>query len=276
MAGIDALDDLLDADVVEPPRGAPEGGGAGADGAARLRQAHRLRYRSLVRNAPVVGFTGANGAGKTLVAVSEAIHDMALGRPVVSTVPIKSAYGESVPLRSLRQLLELRDCTVLLDEVSVVLSSRSTGSLSEEVVTFLQSMRHQGVTLRWTAPAWMRADVLLREVTQVSVNVSGLIRHRRPGQFWPTPRVVLAGALDCVGIPVDAKPEHVIGRRLWIPHRLPGWGAYDSEADVSRIGWQRQSGTCLDCGGSIRREPCTDDRHEHLGLPPRVASHMAG
>lgn len=231
----------------------------------------KLRFRSLVRNAPVVGFTGANGVGKTLVAVSEAIYDMSKGRRVVSTVPIDSPYGKSEPLLSLRHLLDLRDCTVLIDEVSVVLSSRSTGSLPEEAVTFLQSLRHQGITLRWTAPAWMRADVLLREVTQVSVGVTGVWSYTRSGSFWPTPRAVLVGAMDCVGIPLDARPERVVGRRLWLPSRLPGWGAYDSEADVSRIGWVKQSGTCVDCGGSVPRAKCDPARHEQMGLQPPIA-----
>lgn len=264
------ITDRLDASVDQEPGGTRAAGDPAPGDGAPAPSSAKLRFRSLIKNAPVVGFTGANGAGKTLVAVSEAIHDMSKGRRVVSTVQINSPYGSSEPLKSLRQLLDLRDCTVLIDEVSVVLSSRSTGSLPEEAVTFLQSLRHQGVTLRWTAPAWMRADVLLREVTQVSVGVTGVAKYTRRGAFWPTPRMILVGAMDCVGIPLDARPERVVGRRLWIPSRLPGWGAYDSEADVSRIGWAKQSGSCVDCGGSIARPKCDSARHADMGLEPPI------
>jgi hypothetical protein len=230
------------------------------------------RFRSIVKNAPIVGFTGVNGAGKTLVAVSEAMRDMSMGRPVVSTVPISCKWGESIPLLSLRQLLDLRDCTVLIDEVSVIFSSRNTGGLPDEVSTFLQSMRHQAVTLRWTAPAWSRADIQLRQVTQVSVNVMPVGRRSIPGSFWPRPVLVGAAAFDCTSMPVDSTPEKVMrgSRRVWIPSHLPGWGSYDSEADVSRIGWTPQGRTCVDCGGTRRPEPCSPERHQKLGISPIV------
>lgn len=236
----------------------------------------RKRYRPLVDGAPVVGFTGVNGAGKTLVAVSEAIHDLRQGRRVISTVPIDWHGLRSEPLLSLRQLLELRDCTVLIDEVSVIFSSSASGTLPDDVVTFLQSMRHQRVTLRWTTPAWMNADVQLRRVTQVLVGCHPLMRYRVPGDFWPKPRIIMAGALDTVGIPVDATPERVVGRRVWIPKRLPGWGAYDSEAEVSRIGWHRQERICVDCGGTKRPEPCSPDRHRRLGIDSPLVGGDAG
>lgn len=228
------------------------------------------RFRSLISGAPIVGFTGPNGSGKTLVAVSEAIHDMRQGRRVVSTVQIHSPWGDSEPLLSLRQLLELRDCTVLVDEVAAVFSSRANGALPPEVDLFLQSMRHQEVTFRWTAPAWARADIRLREITQVSVGTLGLARFRPKGQFWPRPRIILAGALDTTQVKTDGVPTKIIGRRLWIPQRLPGWGAYDSLADVPRVGLAGQSGSCIDCGGTVKREPCTPDRHQVMGIPPRL------
>jgi len=223
------------------------------------------RYSSIVTGCPVVGYTGPNGVGKTLVAVSDGIEDMRAGRKLVSTVPVSSPWGDSEPLLSLRQLLELRDCTLLVDEVAAVFSSRD-GVLPYEVEIFLQSMRHQGVTLRWTAPAWARANILLREVTQVSVPV---FRIGRIGKgFWPRPLLVGAAAMDVTGLKLDQTPEKVMfgSRRLWVPQRLPGWGRYDSEANVSRIGWPRQNGRCPDCGGTVRAEACTVERHEHLGI----------
>lgn len=229
------------------------------------RERHR-RFRSLIKNCPVVGFTGANGAGKTLVAVSEAIQDLRVGRRVVSTVPINYRGLRSEPLLSYRQLLDLENCTLLVDEVSVVFSSRATGEMPQDVVTFLQTMRHQDVTLRWTAPSWKRADLLVREVTQAVVGVHGLARYTVKGEFWPKPRLVLCGMLETVSIATDDDPEKIIGRRIWAPKRLPGWGAYDSMADVERLGGHAQDRRCLDCGGTKRPEPCSPERHQKLGI----------
>lgn len=229
------------------------------------------RYRTIAAKAPVVGYTGPNGVGKTLLAVSDCIVDMRAGRPVFSTVPVSSPWGSSEPILSLRQLLEIRNATILIDEVSVVFSSRMTGSLPDEVSTFLQTMRHQGVTLRWTAPAWLRADIQLRECTQVSVAAFALGKYTPKGKFWPTPRLVGAAAFDMTTVKLDAIPEKVIrgSRRVYRPKHLPGWGAYDSEADVSRIGWVRQGRVCVDCGGAVRQEACSPERHTALGIGVR-------
>lgn len=226
------------------------------------------RYRPCAPGAPVVGYTGINGAGKSLLAISDCLKEMSEGRKVVSTTPITSPWGDSEPLASLRQLLDLRDCTVFIDEVSVVFSSRGTGSLPDAVVTFLQSMRHQGVTLKWAAPSWSRADIILREVTQVSVNVLPLGRRRVKDSFWPRPIFVGAAALDVSSVGVDETPEKVVwgSRRVYVPSRLPGWGRYDSEAEVSRIGWERQGGVCIDCGGVLPRVNCSPERHVEMKI----------
>lgn len=220
----------------------------------------------MIEGCPIVGFTGPNGAGKTLVAVTEAIADMRAGRTVVSTVQIDSEHGSSVPLTSLRQLLELEDCTVLLDEVAVVFSSRGSMGLAPEVEVWLQTLRHRNITVRWTAPGWMRADTMLRGVTQVLVTCHPMGKKRAAGVFWPRPLVILAAALDVHSIPQDATPEKILKRRVYVPQRLAGWGAYDTMADTPRVGHPRSGGNCPDCGGSRRAEPCTPDRHRLLGV----------
>lgn len=221
---------------------------------------------ALIDGCPIVGFTGPNGAGKTLVAVSEAIEDMKRGRRVVSTVQITSEFGESEPLRTFPQLLALEDCTVLLDEVSVIFSSRGSLALPAEVEVWLQTLRHRNVTVRWTAPGWMRADTMLRGVTQVLVSCQPLGKKRSPGQFWPRPLVILAAAMDVYSIPQDATPEKILKRRVYIPQRLGGWGAYDTMADTPRVGQPRTGGHCPDCGGTRAAAKCSTDRHRELGL----------
>ena len=235
--------------------------------AASPRQLARFRRRDMALGAPIAGFTGVNGAGKTLLAVQSAISDMAHGRVVYSTVPIRSRWGDSRPIRSLRELLTLEDCTILLDEVSVIFSSRSSQSLPAEIVALLQTLRHKRITVRWSAPAWMRCDNLLREVTQALVNVVPLARKKGPGVLWPAPRIVLAGVLDTSSGKTDAMPTRVLRRGFFIPSRTEAWGAFDTLADTPLLGRHLQGGRCVDCGGSIDTPKHTAARHEALGLP---------
>jgi len=229
----------------------------------------RRRWRpSFISGAPIVGFTGANGMGKTLVAASCIMNDdLRRGRRVLSTVPLASPWGVSEPVTSLRQMLDAHDCTVFLDEVAVIFSSRDSVQVPREFDVFLQTLRHRSVTLRWTAPAWARADVRLREVTQVVVGCQGVGRRRVAGSFWPTPLLVKCGALDTVSVAVDATPERVLKRRIFLPQSLVGWGGYDTLSETPRIGHPATGGACVDCGGTVPREVCSEDRHRSLGMP---------
>lgn len=228
--------------------------------------------KSIARGVPIVGFTGVNGAGKTLLAVHCAILDMLDNRPVYSTVPIHymAPHGEllsSHPITSLRQLLTLTDATILLDDVSVIFSSRQTGSLPAPIVTLLQTVRHRRLTILWTAPGWMRADILLRSVTQALVSVRPMLRSSASDTPWPTPRVVAAGLLDTTTAKVDAEPDKVLRRAFYRPKGLLSWAAYDTHADTPLLGHAHLTGTCVDCGGSQERPKHTKARHETLGLP---------
>lgn len=230
------------------------------------------RFRRIVANAPIVGFTGVNGAGKSLLMHSENVADLARGRRVVSTTPIRSPWGNSEPLLSLRQLLELENCIVSIDEVAAVFPS-SGGELPFEVNLFLQGMRHQGsegVILRWAAPAWSRAAKQLREVTQVCVSVSPLLRYRVADDFWPKARFVMAGALDCTSVKLDDDPTKVLARRIYRTKALPGFGMYDHKAVISRIGWPKSIDVCADCGGRTKPIYCTPERHHELGIAEPV------
>lgn len=226
----------------------------------------RPRARDVAEGIPIVGFTGINGAGKTLLAVESAIADMRRGRRVYSTVPISSPWGDSLPIRSLRELLELRDCTILLDEVSAVFPSSATVSLPEEVKLMLHTVRHRDNLVRWTAPEWMRADINLRIATQALVSVRPLLR-KHDGSFWPRPRLLQVGVLDTSVGKVDETPTSVRRRRFVIPTRLTAWGAYDTHADTPMLGFARSQGVCPDCGGTITRPKHSKERHDALALP---------
>jgi hypothetical protein len=241
--------------------------GAAPAVAGPTRPSKKPSGKDLVAGVPIAGFVGVNGAGKTMLAAQSAIHDMALGRDVYSTLPITSPWGDTKPIVSLRQLLHLEDATLLFDEVSVIFSSRSSQSLPAEVVALLQTLRHRRLTVRWTAPAWMRCDNLLREVTQGVVNVMPLLRYNEKANPWPRPRLMLATLLDTSVGKTDAMPEKRLGWRLYRPRALDAFGAYDTHADTPLLGRHLQGGNCVDCGGSQERPKHTEARHAMLGLP---------
>lgn len=226
----------------------------------------------LVPQMPILGITGINGAGKTLLAVELAIGDMRAGRPVYSTVDIASEHGDSRPVKSRSHLLQLQDCTVLLDEIAVIFSS-SAGSgqnLPSEVVTFLQTLRHRGVSVIWTAPTWKRAHILLREVTQAVATIRPLIKRAEEDSLWGRPFISAVGVLDTTSVAVDAAPDRVLRRRLWMPMRSDALGCYDTHADTPQIGRLIPSGPCPDCGGTRTPPKCAPEIHEALGLDAPV------
>jgi len=219
----------------------------------------------VAKGVSIAGFVGANGAGKTLLAVQSAIADMSLGRAVYSTVQINSPWGDSTPITSLSQLLAIHDATILLDDIASIFAAQTTGSLPPEIRILLHTLRHKRNTLRWTAPQWARADTNIRGVTQAVVSVSPLLRRSDPNDPWPAARLVMAGLLE-MGGKADSEPTAILRRRVYRPRRLVAFGAYDTHADTPLIGTPAQSGVCVDCGGSRVRPKHSRERHEALGM----------
>lgn len=217
---------------------------------------------------PILGVVGVNGAGKSLLATSAAVLQLRAGREVYSTVPVVDEVSgrRSHPITSLGQLVRLRDSLILLDEVATILPGGSGAQLPSEVRVTLGTLRHTGNTCIWTAPSWMRAHVELREITQASVTVIPFLTHKVDGP-WPTPRLIGAALLDTRSGKVDETPDRVLRRRLYLPRRLPGFGAYDTHADTPLLGRHLAGGRCPDCGGTRTVKAHSAERHEELGLP---------
>lgn len=221
---------------------------------------------------PILGVTGINGAGKTLYAVEIGMKALAQGVTVYSTVQIKFSRNghtyESQPLLSLTQLLELRDCLVLLDEVSSIFSSRATSSLPGELITYLKALRHRNVAVLWTTPNWMDCDVQLRRITQACITWRPILRRPVKDSLHPRSIISLGSLLDTASVPTDKTPQRVLKRMVRLLPRSPAIGSYDSLADTPQIGRLLSTGPCPDCGGARAGVKCTPSVHTALGLPP--------
>lgn len=218
---------------------------------------------------PILGITGINGAGKTLVGASLVVTRLRAGREVWSTVPVRDPVSgrSTIPITGLEDLIGLRDCTAFFDDVAVILPSGSI-NLPEEMDVLLQTLRHKGVDVIWSAPGWMRANNRLRLITQGLLNVVPMLRVRDDSTPWPRPRIVGLALLDTTTGKADSTPERRLGPISFVrPTKLPGWGAYDTLADTPVLTHRKKAvATCADCGGVVSPPRHSKARHDALGL----------
>ena len=243
------------------------------------------------RGAAIAGFVGPNGGGKSLAMVQTTIPSLRAGRTVLSTVRLldgdnprpcddqgcwcdksdperhRAAHPAYVQWTSWEQLLEAEHCDVLADEVTGVASSREYSSLPAPIANLLVQLRRRDVVLRWTAPNWKRADVIIRECTQMVTVCTGLypVEHRaevdEEERAWIENRL-----LKLVSFDAALMDDFDAGRRddlevwtrqwLWRPKStVTDW--YDTYDQVNVIGHVSETGRCLRCGGTRRPLPCS-------------------
>lgn len=162
--------------------------------------------------APITAYVGVNGSGKTLSAIAFALRDLKnTGRPLVTNVAGLGAehyYIEGVEelpglfewLKtyhdySAHPRLKVGTCNVVLDEAGAMFASRDTGR-NKAFEKSVQQLRKYDARLLWTAPAFARADKILREVTFTAILCQSLRKKRTPGLAWPSTRLVLQKAFD--------------------------------------------------------------------------------
>lgn len=152
----------------------------------------------MITPSPITGFVGVNGSGKSLSAVAFALTDFEKrGRPLVTNIAgiaVDHVHVEGV--EELPDLLaELGTCNVVLDEAGAMFSSRDTGR-NKAFEKTVQQLRKYDARLLWTAPAFARADKILREVTFTAVLCQSLWKRSEKGKAWPSTRLVLQKSFD--------------------------------------------------------------------------------
>jgi len=221
------------------------------------------------RAVPIMAYVGANGSGKTAMMIRDTLPSLKAGRLVYSTVPLYLGDEIHPAYRPLtwHDLLTATHADFLLDEVIGVASSRESSSMSAEVQARLNQLRKADIVLRWTAPAWQRADKIIREVTQAVTECRGYmpdhaaVKTSKDSQaaLWTPRRLFRMSTYD-----TREFDEWTAGKREKAPADLSEWFyAVDSEAfstyrtldSVERLE-PHDITKCVLCGKKTRAEYC--------------------
>ena len=225
------------------------------------------RARSIRRSSAIRAYVGSNGSGKSLAMVHDLIPSLQQGRKVLSTVAILDhqtglPHPLYVPFTDFRQLLDWTYGEVLLDEVAGIASSRASQSLPIQVATFLQQLRRRDVTLSWTAPAWARADLIIRECTQSVTVCRGYLpkRSKDSTRLWADARFFKWKTYSAEDFEewTLAKGEKLKAKSrafFWRPKSVTQ-GSYNTFDSVNSLGWASESGLCMTCGGRRTAPKC--------------------
>lgn len=263
---------------------APSPSGAGPAPAAPLRWASKGSKTR--RGKTIHAYIGANGHGKTLAMMHDTYPSILAGRRILSTVRVidprtGETYANYERLHRLQQLVEARDCDVLLDEIVGALPSTAGQSLPLEVQLLLNQLRRRDVCLRWTAPSWMRCNVVLREVTQAVTICRGysMVYLEDESRMWGMNRLFRWTTYDAFEFTEwsDTKEGKLKGlANAWISRERPWWlralllgiggrvghastaaASYDTFDAVDNI--DSGEGYCFRCGGmrpKVQRPAC--------------------
>lgn len=229
------------------------------------------------RRAEIAAYCGPNGSGKSLAMVHDTIPSLQSGRTVLSTVKLldpitKEAHPSYVRLTDWSQLLEAEHCDVLFDEVIGIASSRSSQGMPQQVSNLLNQLRRRDIVLRWTAPAWGRADVIIRECTKAVTVASGFLAKtpvQLPGEpdvrGWRPKRLFrwVTYPAEDFSTWTDSKTTKLSPSNTswhWGPAGM-AFHSYDTHDAVERVGEVLDSGNCAHCGGSRPRKKCSCDDH---------------
>lgn len=245
------------------------------------------RAAALRRQSPITGYIGANGSGKSLLAVGDALGHLDAGRRVLSTVRLIDPDSDEPcgdpactfamhpehgrahplwrPLLSWQDLLDAESCHVILDEITGIASSRESAGLPSEIADRMMQFRRRDVTVAWTAPSWARCDLLLREVTQCAVLCRGMLRRRAAGQTWRSSTLITSKMCDARDLDeltqaqrlgTARAPLRTLVRGMMLVSRSRGASAYHTLDSVASLHRSSTRGQCLTCGGSRTAARC--------------------
>lgn len=233
----------------------------GEDAPPPLRLRDRVAGRTARRMAPIHAYIGSNGGGKSLAMVHDTLPSLERGRRVLSTVrlldPVTGLPHPSYErLTDWGQLMEAEHCDVLFDEVVGIASARESQGMPVQVANLLVQLRRRDVVLRWSAPAWARADKIIRECTQAVTVCHGYLSKRAAHdapRLWAPKRLFRWSTYDALDFDQAStgqiqKAPNGSTAWFWGPNSL-AFASYDTLDSVERVGDVLDSGRCVHCGG---------------------------
>lgn len=228
------------------------------------------------RGFPIHAYIGANGHGKSLAMMHDTYLSIMKGRRILSTVRVLDprtgdTYAGYEPLTELSQLIGARECDVLLDEIVGALPSMPGQTLPVELQLLLNQLRRKNIALRWTAPSWMRCNVVLREVTQAVTVCRGYFpryEHDEDSErVWGQNRLFRWTTYDAYEFTEwsDNKEASLKGKAnawAWRGDKMMAQYCYDTFDAVDNI--DSGEGFCFRCGGmrpKMQRPACSCGDH---------------
>lgn len=183
---------------------------------------------------PITAYVGVNGSGKSVSAIAFAVRDFERNNRFIIT----NMQGLSVPHAVFEDvedipnmLAEYGSSNIIIDEAGAMFSSRDTGR-NKAFGKVVQQLRKYDTRLLWTAPAYARADKILREVTFKIILCQPVFKGQNRLKAWPTTRLVLqksfdASRIDSSGMSVN-RNARATGLSLMSVSKY--WNCFDSFA----------------------------------------------
>lgn len=119
------------------------------------------------RHKMIILYTGKRGAGKTLSMVKDAYMYWLDGWPVytnMKNIAFPHTYVEEEDLLKIDKRTELDDCVLVIDEIQILLESRTSGRVSQRNFSyFIQQIRKRNIILLCTTQFTNTVDLRLRQ-----------------------------------------------------------------------------------------------------------------
>jgi len=263
------------------------------------------------RRSHIHAYVGLNGSGKSATMMWDTMQDLADGKTVLSTMAILSPvkadnpldaekawmaigmdhlrprdelllpHPQWVPLIDWLQVINARNCVILLDEVQGVADGRQSQGLPTQVATFLYKLRAKGVVVRWTTIDYSVPDKRIRDVTRAVTYCKGYYPNYAGNSMWGRNRIFWLRTYKADEFENFTQARNRVNDKHRIKPYIRQWvrgagqlqvafDAYNSGGEVLTLGVHNDAGMCVTCGGRRTVPQCSCPDHVAKKKKPRT------